>query len=305
MLRCAGGEDEGQVTKAEGSSAKAAKAAKRREAARSKQRPQAETGSATRSPASWRRRQSPRCRSPPPASSAAADARRAAGAARYRTADALRRAVRREKIDVRWLPLQLPVASGALGVSIPAVAEELARVRSPGRQRSVPRDAVDRAHRRRQGAPRRDRIHVGRPPIARWTVAHFKGRRRRSRRPAAARRGDDAAGSRCSMRHDRPARRGAAGDDRGPRRSRCRSPTAARALALPCGNGEYAALLGGRRADKPICLVVDFDVFTQKEWKARSAYLAYRRGWIAVSASALRHAFVLLSPMPSTPPRMR
>jgi hypothetical protein len=43
-----------------------------------------------------------------------------------------------------------------------------------------------------------------------------------------------------------------------------------RALALPCGNGEFAAYWAIDAADKPICLVVDFDVFTQKEWKARA-----------------------------------
>ena len=42
-----------------------------------------------------------------------------------------------------------------------------------------------------------------------------------------------------------------------------------RALALPCGNGEYAAYWAVDEGDKPIALVVDFDVFTQKEWKAR------------------------------------
>ena len=43
-----------------------------------------------------------------------------------------------------------------------------------------------------------------------------------------------------------------------------------RALALPCGNGEYAAYWAVDEADKPIALVLDFDVFTQKEWKARA-----------------------------------
>jgi hypothetical protein len=43
-----------------------------------------------------------------------------------------------------------------------------------------------------------------------------------------------------------------------------------RALALPCGNGEFAAYWAVDTADKPICIVVDFDVFTQKDWKARA-----------------------------------
>ena len=43
-----------------------------------------------------------------------------------------------------------------------------------------------------------------------------------------------------------------------------------RALALPCDEGEYAAYWAVDAADKPICLVVDFDAFTQKDWKARA-----------------------------------
>jgi hypothetical protein len=42
-----------------------------------------------------------------------------------------------------------------------------------------------------------------------------------------------------------------------------------KALALPCGDGEFAAYWAVDAADKPICLVLDFDVFTQKEWKTR------------------------------------
>jgi hypothetical protein len=42
-----------------------------------------------------------------------------------------------------------------------------------------------------------------------------------------------------------------------------------KALALPCGDGDYTAYWAIDAADKPICLVLDFDVFTQKDWKAR------------------------------------
>ncbi|MBA3820747.1 MAG: hypothetical protein H0X17_17785, partial [Deltaproteobacteria bacterium] len=41
------------------------------------------------------------------------------------------------------------------------------------------------------------------------------------------------------------------------------------ALAVPCGPGDYAAYWAVDATDKPICLVLDFDVFTQKEWKAK------------------------------------
>ena len=47
-----------------------------------------------------------------------------------------------------------------------------------------------------------------------------------------------------------------------------------RALALPCGNGDYAAYWAVDAADKPICLVVDFDVFTQKDWKTKATSAA-------------------------------
>ncbi|MBV8759661.1 MAG: hypothetical protein JO257_20400, partial [Deltaproteobacteria bacterium] len=42
-----------------------------------------------------------------------------------------------------------------------------------------------------------------------------------------------------------------------------------RALALPCGNSEVTAYWAVDADDKPICLVIDFDAFSQKEWKAR------------------------------------
>jgi hypothetical protein len=40
---------------------------------------------------------------------------------------------------------------------------------------------------------------------------------------------------------------------------------------VPCGKGEYAAYWAVDAADKAVCLVVDFDVFTRKEWKASPA----------------------------------
>ena len=43
-----------------------------------------------------------------------------------------------------------------------------------------------------------------------------------------------------------------------------------RALALPCGNGEFAAYWAVDATDKPVCLVVDFDVLTHKDWKSKA-----------------------------------
>jgi hypothetical protein len=43
-----------------------------------------------------------------------------------------------------------------------------------------------------------------------------------------------------------------------------------RALALPCGNGAFAAYWALDAADKPICVVIDFNAFTSKAWRAKS-----------------------------------
>ncbi|MBV8755716.1 MAG: hypothetical protein JO257_00485, partial [Deltaproteobacteria bacterium] len=79
------------------------------------------------------------------------------------------------KIDVRWLPLQLPVTSGALAVFDPG---------APKTWRVLDRPSGSGAFRAMLSIARTDDnkeklaavvIHVGRPPIAKWTVAHFKG----------------------------------------------------------------------------------------------------------------------------------
>ena len=63
-----------------------------------------------------------------------------------------------------------------------------------------------------------------------------------------------------------------------------------KALVLPCGNGEFVAYWAIDSTDKPICLVVDFDAFTQKDWKAKRYLTLPPSALIAASASALRHA---------------
>jgi hypothetical protein len=52
-----------------------------------------------------------------------------------------------------------------------------------------------------------------------------------------------------------------------------------RALAWPSGNGEFAAYWAVDAADKPVLLVIDFDVFTQKEWKAKPFV---KRAWLCL-----------------------
>ena len=175
------------------------------------------------------------------------------------------------KIDVRWLPLQLPVTSGALAVFDPAVPKSwrvFDRPAGAGQFRAMLSIARADDGKERLAAVV---IHVGRPPIQRWTVAHYKG-------PKKTKSADDL--PRLAVTSGWLALIDAAGNSPGVVAVPPTSLTGIqpievplvdgrRALALPCGNGEYAAYWAIDATDKPICLVVDFDVFTLKEWKAR------------------------------------
>lgn len=176
-----------------------------------------------------------------------------------------------KKIDVRWLPLQLPVASGSLAIFDPG---------APKSWRVLDRPSGNGAFRamlsiaRTQDGDNKEKlaavvIHVGRPPIARWTVAHFRGQKKPKSADQLPRipvttgwialldAGKDAPGTLAV-----PAGIGIQPVE-------VPLTDGRRALALPCGNGEYAAYWAVDAADKPICVVLDFDVFSQKEWKAR------------------------------------
>ena len=177
------------------------------------------------------------------------------------------------KIDVRWLPLQLPVTGHALAMFDPAVPKSwrvLDRPVGHGQFRAMLSIARSDDGKERLAAIV---IHVGRPPIARWTVAHYQGQKT----PKSA---DQL--PRIAVTSGWLALLDAAGDSPGVVAVPPTSLTGIqpievplvdgrRALALPCGNGEYAAYWAVDEADKAIALVVDFDVFTQKEWKARPA----------------------------------
>jgi hypothetical protein len=173
------------------------------------------------------------------------------------------------KIDVRWLPLQLPVASGSLAVFDPGAARSwrvFDRPSGSGQFRAMLSIARSEDGKERLAAAV---IHVGRPPIARWSVAHYKGQKKPKSPDQLPRvvvstgwlalidAGKDAAGTLAVP----PAS--------GWQPVEVPLTDGRRALALPCGNGEYAAYWAVDAADKPICLVIDFDVFTQREWKAR------------------------------------
>jgi hypothetical protein len=175
-----------------------------------------------------------------------------------------------QKIDVQLLPLQLPVASGMLAISDPAVPKSwrvLDRTSGGGMFRVMQSIARTEDGKERLAAVV---IHVGRPPIARWTVAHYSGQKK----PKSA---DQL--PRCTVTSgwlvlmdagDRsPGPLAVPGTVTGISPIEIPLTDGRRALALPCGDGEFAAYWAVDATDKPICLVVDFDVFTQKEWKAR------------------------------------
>lgn len=173
------------------------------------------------------------------------------------------------KIDVRMLPLQLPVSSGALAVFDPGVPKSFRAFDRPvgAGQFRVMLSVARSADKERLAAVV---IHVGRPPIAKWTVAHYRGQKP----PKSA---DQL--PRISVTTGwlvlLDARDGAPGAVTVPAQTGV-TPVeipltdGRRALALPCGNGEFAAYWAVDATDKPVCLVVDFEVFTQKDWKSKA-----------------------------------
>ena len=177
-----------------------------------------------------------------------------------------------EKIDVRMLPLQLHASSGALAVcdpAEPATWHVLDRRLGDGAFRvmlSVARPDVnaDSQARERLAAVV---IHVGRPPIARWMVAQFRG----EPAPATALPRTPITSGWLVLLDARDGSPGviALPDAAGVTPLEVPLTDGRRALALPCGNGAFAAYWAIDAADKPICIVVDFDAFTQKAWKAK------------------------------------
>ena len=166
------------------------------------------------------------------------------------------------------LPLQLPAASGGLAVvdaGTPKSWRTFDRPVGAGQFR-VMLSVARSGDKERLAAVV---IHVGRPPTAKWTVAHYRGQKR----PKSADqlpRVTVTTGWLVLL----DAGTGSPGVIAVPPASGI-TPVEVpltdgrRALALPCGTGEFAAYWGVDAADKPVCLVVDFDVFTQKDWKSK------------------------------------
>ena len=112
-------------------------------------------------------------------------------------------------------------------------------------------------------------IHVGRPPIARWTIAHLAGQRLPKTAEQAPRHavttgwlaivdaGDGTPGTIAV-----PASSGVDPID-------IPLTDGRHVLAVPCKNGEYIAYWAIDPTDKPVCLVIDLGAFTQKDWRAK------------------------------------
>jgi hypothetical protein len=183
-----------------------------------------------------------------------------------------------KKIDVRMLPLALPVASGALALCDPGVAKSwkvLDRPSGSGVFRvmlSVARTPD------KPGLPDKEQlaaivIHVGRPPIAKWTVGHAKGQKRPKSSDQIPR-WNVTTGWFALVDAGSAAGAGSPGVLAVPPASGVNPveiplTDGRRALAFPSGNGDFTTYWAIDAADKPVILVVDFDVFTQKEWKAK------------------------------------
>jgi hypothetical protein len=176
-----------------------------------------------------------------------------------------------KKIDVRWLPLQLPVNSGALAIFDPSVPKSwrvFDRPSGNGQFRAMLSIARTEDNKERLAAIV---IHTGRPPIAKWTVAHFKGGKKPKSADALPRVPVTSGWiALMDAGKDAPGKLVVPETVTGVQPVEVPLTDGRRALALPCGNGEFAAYWAVDTADKPICIVVDFDVFTQKDWKARA-----------------------------------
>jgi hypothetical protein len=114
-------------------------------------------------------------------------------------------------------------------------------------------------------------IHVGRPPIAKWTVAHFRGLAKPASADALPRTVTTTGWLTLVDAGDGPPGVITLPPPAGVTPIEVPLTDGRRALALPCGNGEFAAYWAVDAADKPICIVFDFDVFTQKAWKSKPA----------------------------------
>ncbi len=176
------------------------------------------------------------------------------------------------KIDTRMLPVQLPVAATRLAICDPAVPKSwrtFDRPVTPGTFRvmlSLAKQSDRGVDKERLAALI---VHVGRPPIAKWTVAHFTGQKK-PKTPDELPRVASTSGwlvlVETGSGSPGPI---AVGEPTGTGPFEIALADGRKALALRCGEGEYATYWAVDETDRPICLVIDFNVLTQKDWKTK------------------------------------
>jgi hypothetical protein len=176
------------------------------------------------------------------------------------------------------LPLLLPIGSGALALFDPGAPTSWRVLERPvGGGNSRVMLSVARSDSRERAAALV--VYVGHSQIDHWTVAHHRGPPPRAAEQLP----------RCTVTSGWLAIVDAGPGPGGVAPDASEVPAPAppalglagvapvelslldgrRAIAVPCGAGEYAAYWAVDAADKAVCLVVNFDVFTRNEWTAK------------------------------------
>jgi Protein of unknown function (DUF4241) len=190
-----------------------------------------------------------------------------------------------QRIEIRWLPTPLPCPSGGFALVDPGASKSLRvldRKVPAGTFRCMLAVAVggpeNGANARTLGAGQQKLaaviLHCGRPPIARWTVAHFAG----SKPPSEAAQLPSVVSASGWLAVQDASTTAAVSDAAvlpapvfalNALAVERRAGTGV-AFAFPVGAGAYTAYWGVDDHDKAVCLVIDFDVFTQKDWRSES-----------------------------------
>jgi hypothetical protein len=172
------------------------------------------------------------------------------------------------KIDIRWLPNQLPATSGALAVCDPGVPKTwrvLDRPVPPGSFRAMLSIARDGDAQQLAALV----IHVGRPPIVRWTIAHPSGHKHPKTPEQAPRHPVTTGWLAIADAGDGTPGPIALPESAGIEPVDIALTDGRHVLAVPCKAGDYAAYWAIDPSDKPVCLVVDLGAFSAKDWRAK------------------------------------
>jgi hypothetical protein len=181
------------------------------------------------------------------------------------------------RIETRMQPSPVVITSGRIAVgdpSKPSQARVLAHQTAPGKFRVMTSVANIDGEERVAAVV----MHAGRPPIARWVIAHFEGQKppKTADQAPGFDIGGEVAGIMDALALD--ALRGDPGDLAQKLAERqgvaaidhvVDGATGHNVLAFPSGwgSGTYSAYWALDGAGHPVCLVIDFDVFNKADWK--------------------------------------